>query len=187
LRAVWPGEGRLHEGGLFKSVSLPRVCAVQIIRKTALQKMHLPTKPKHCVGRILDICLRNGYPMFRSLPILTLICAASAMATTPARASDFVPVAEKQAFVDLVQGRDLRLSLFDITLRILPDGQIKGDALGWGITGTWSWQDGYFCREMDWSGEIIDFNCQLVEAKDASVVRFTVDKGQGKSASFNLR
>jgi hypothetical protein len=33
----------------------------------------------------------------------------------------------------------------------------------------------------------IEYNCQLVEAKGSDQVRFTVDKGDGRSASFSLR
>ena len=71
------------------------------------------------------------------------------------------------------------------SLRI--DGRIDGSALGWRITGRWTWKDGYFCREMDWSGMAIDFNCQLVEAAGVDRMRFTVDQGRGDSATFRLR
>ena len=33
----------------------------------------------------------------------------------------------------------------------------------------------------------IAYNCQLVEARDGEVMRFTVDRGKGDSASFRLR
>ena len=104
-----------------------------------------------------------------------------------AEASDFEPVREKDAFLTLVQDRELRIGLYNLSLNLLPDGQIKGSALGWDITGTWQWQDGYFCREMDWSGMAIDYNCQLVEAEGADRLRFTVDKGAGDTATFRLR
>lgn len=105
----------------------------------------------------------------------------------PAAASDFVPVEDKSEFLALVEGRDLRIGLYNLTLKVLPDGQIRGRALGWDISGTWAWRDGYFCREMDWSGMEIAYNCQLVEARGGEVMRFTVDRGKGDSASFRLR
>jgi hypothetical protein len=89
--------------------------------------------------------------------------------------------------VQLVKDKDLRIGLYNLTLNVLPEGKINGSALGWGISGTWSWQDGYFCREMDWSGYAIESNCQLVEARGTSELRFTVDRGAGRSASFRLR
>jgi len=39
---------------------------------------------------------------------------------------------------------------------------------------------------MDWGGYPIDYNCQLVEVRGGAM-RFTVDRGAGDSATFNLR
>lgn len=112
---------------------------------------------------------------------------AAMLAALPVAANDFAPVREKTEFLSLVEGRDLRIGLYNLTLNVLPDGQIKGRALGWDITGSWAWEDGYFCREMDWSGMEIGYDCQLVETEGADKVRFTVDRGNGDSASFKLR
>ena len=114
-----------------------------------------------------------------------LVVAALALAG-PVSADAYRRVAERDAFLDLVEGRDLRLPLFGVTLKVQEDGTIAGEAMGWTITGTWTWQDGYFCREMDWSGYAIAPNCQLVEVNGRSM-RFTVDRGAGTSASFRLR
>ena len=109
--------------------------------------------------------------------------------TTPlsAAAEEFEPVKEKDRFLDLIQNRELRIGLYNLSLNVLPDGRIDGSAMGWDITGNWSWKDGYFCREMDWSGTPIRYNCQLVEAEGAEKLRFTVDQGKGDSATFRLR
>jgi hypothetical protein len=101
--------------------------------------------------------------------------------------ADFKPISEKSAFLSVVEGRELRLGLFQIALKITPEGGIAGSALGWDLTGTWSWKDGFFCREIDWSGELIPYNCQLVEVSDNAKIRFTVDQGAGDEATFNLR
>lgn len=105
----------------------------------------------------------------------------------PVSAESFQPVKEKTRFLDLIKDRELRIGLYNLSLNVLPDGRIDGSALGWKITGSWSWKDGYFCREMDWSGMEIDFNCQLVEAEGSERMRFTVDQGKGDSATFKLR
>ena len=98
----------------------------------------------------------------------------------------FQKVNDRDEFIQIVGDAELRLGLFGVTLRVTPDGIIKGSAAGWDVTGTWSWQDGYFCREMDWSGTPVPYNCQLVEV-NGDQVRFTVDRGAGDDATFNLR
>ena len=105
----------------------------------------------------------------------------------PLRAETFAPIKDLPTFLQLVEGRDLRISLYNLTLNLSPDGQISGSALGWGITGAWRWEDWYFCRQMDWSGYAIPDNCQLVEVQGKEKLRFTTDRGVGDSASFKLR
>jgi hypothetical protein len=120
--------------------------------------------------------------MLRAITTVLMLAAPVA-----ASANDFKPIKDRNDFVSLVKDRELRIGLYNLSLNVLPDGNIKGRALGWDITGRWQWQDGYFCREMDWSGMPIEFNCQLVEAEGAERMRFTVDKGTGDSATFKLR
>ena len=116
-----------------------------------------------------------------------LIAAALiALTAAPAAAQEFRPVTDRDTFVSLVQGRELHLGRFGVNLEVTPDGRIEGRAVGWDLTGSWSWQNGYFCRDMDWSGTPIPYNCQLVEAA-GDQVRFTVDQGAGDSAVFRLR
>jgi len=121
---------------------------------------------------------------------MTRIFAAALVAlglATPASAQEFTPVKDRSAFIDLVDGRELRIGLYGLSLSVLPDGRISGSAVGRSVTGNWSWQDGYFCRDMDWGERDIGYNCQLVEARGTSQMRFTVDRGAGQSATFTLR
>ena len=111
----------------------------------------------------------------------------SVLTAVPAAAAEFVPVTELPEFLAAIEGRELRIGLFGISLNVMPDGRIDGTATGQTVTGFWSWQDGFFCREMMWGSKEIPFNCQLVEIRDNAVIRFTVDKGTGDSADFNLR
>ncbi|MES2665435.1 MAG: dihydrodipicolinate reductase [Pseudomonadota bacterium] len=121
--------------------------------------------------------------MTRVFPILGFL----SLTAFPAQAADYAAVRDKAAFLSLVDGRELRIGLYDLSLRLTPDGAISGSALGWDITGSWAWKDGYFCREMDWSGTAIPYNCQLVEARGDTDIRFTVDQGAGQSAVLKLR
>jgi hypothetical protein len=120
---------------------------------------------------------------FRMLPVLLL----SVFSALPAAAESFQRIDDRDEFLGTIAGKELRLGLFGIALEVRPDGKIEGRAMGWDVTGNWDWKDGYFCREMDWSGYAIPMNCQLVEAKGNEEIRFTVDRGAGDSASFNLR
>lgn len=113
--------------------------------------------------------------------------AAFLLLTAPALAETYQPITDRSTFVDIITQHELRIGLYNLSLTISPKGQITGSALGWQITGNWTWQDGYFCRNMDWSGTPIPYNCQLVEAKGRQKLRFTTDKGAGDSAAFDLR
>lgn len=114
------------------------------------------------------------------------LVAAAALVLTAGAAHAFERVSDLSTFNSLMAGKQLRLGIYGLTLNVTPDGRITGSAVGYGVTGSWSWQDGYFCRQMDWSGTEIPYNCQLVEVR-GSQVRFTTDRGAGDNAVFNLR
>ena len=109
------------------------------------------------------------------------------MLATPVKAQDFIPITDRGNFIDLVNGKQLRLATYGITLNVLPDGRISGRGFGQDVTGSWNWQDGYFCREMLLGSRTIEYNCQLVEARGADRMRFTVDRGAGQSATFRVQ
>ena len=117
--------------------------------------------------------------------VFALITATSL--AIPVAAQAFEVVTDRDRFVALLDGRELRLGLLGISLDVRPDGTILGRASGWDVSGSWTWRDGYFCREMDWSGTPIPYNCQLVEVRGDEKIRFTVDRGVGDRATFNLR
>eukprot|EP01031_Cornospumella_fuschlensis_P000580 gene580-731_t len=43
------------------------------------------------------------------------------VATSPAFADDYQPIMEKEAFMDLVAGKELRNSLYDLSLFVTPE------------------------------------------------------------------
>lgn len=102
-------------------------------------------------------------------------------------ADGFEPINSREQFVSFVDGRELRISWLGLSLNVDADGSISGKAMRWPVTGNWTWNDGYFCREMDWSGRPIEFNCQLVEVRNERELRFTVDRGAGESATLQIR
>lgn len=115
----------------------------------------------------------------RCFALLVAVCA-------PVSVLAFERVSDRASFMTAVGGKELRIALYGLTLNVRADGSISGRAAGSDITGTWSWQNGYFCREMDWSGTPIPYNCQLVEL-NGDRIRFTVDQGAGENAVFRLR
>jgi hypothetical protein len=115
-----------------------------------------------------------------------LIALALSVVALPATAQNYTPVTDKAAFLAALGGKNLSNRLYGVNLTVSPNGTISGTGAGWDITGTWSWQNGYFCREMDWGGDPIPYNCQLVEIAGGDM-RFTTDQGAGDSAAFTLR
>jgi hypothetical protein len=106
------------------------------------------------------------------------------MTAAPAQAEEFRAVQSLDRFVALTNGRDLRR--FGIRVQVTPDGQIEGRAFGSPVTGAWTWDSGYFCRDLYWGGDDLGYNCQLVE-ENGDTLRFTSDRGAGMFADLTLR
>lgn len=105
----------------------------------------------------------------------------------PAMAFAYERVSDQQTFVTLVSGKTLSNRLYGVSLNVSPDGSIAGGAWGSDITGNWTWDNGFFCRDMAWGGDPVGYNCQLVEVRGGNEMRFTSDQGAGDNASFKLR
>ena len=101
-----------------------------------------------------------------------------------AAAEGFTPVTDRARFVSLIEGREL--TRFGIRLTVEPDGDIAGRAFGRPVTGDWAWQNGYFCRNLSFGAEPLEYNCQLVEEREGTL-RFTADEGAGIYADLTLR
>ena len=119
---------------------------------------------------------------FTAAALAALLALPTAAAATP-----FTPVTDESQFRQLVQDRDLKYGLFGVTLRVLQNGAISGNAVGSEVSGSWVWRDGYFCRSLNWGGDDLGYNCQLVEVSPQAQLRFTVDQGRGESATFRLQ
>lgn len=115
---------------------------------------------------------------------LMYIVFAFALFAVPA-AAELRKVESQQEFVSIVSGKTLTRPLIQLT--VTPDGRIAGRGSRWEVEGTWSWQNGYFCRDLFWGGDPLGYNCQEVRATPDGRIRFTSDKGSGDSATFRLR
>jgi len=116
--------------------------------------------------------------------MLRLCALAIALVATPAFAANYTKINDKAEFVKLVQGKTLTRPL--IKLQVSPTGRIKGKGANWDVNGKWTWANGYFCRNLNWGGTELGYNCQEVGHSNGKL-RFTSDKGQGESAEFKLR
>ena len=116
---------------------------------------------------------------------LFVAAAATALALMPQiAAAELKRIDDKAEFVQLVQGKTLSRPL--VRLRVSADGTISGRGVRWDVTGSWSWQNGFFCRDLNWGGDDLGYNCQEVRA-NGNEMRFTSDRGAGDSADFRLR
>lgn len=121
-----------------------------------------------------------GFKMLFRLMFAALLIAS------PLQASQAQVLRDKQDFLSMVEGRALTIGLFKLSLNVQPNGTLTGSAMGWDVKGTWAWKDGLFCREMDWSGYEIEYDCQVVE-KVGEKLRFIAKYGKGQAADFRLK
>ena len=98
--------------------------------------------------------------------------------------ADFAVLSKRDTFLSVIEGKDLKRPL--VMLQVNPDGTITGTAAAMKVTGTWAWEDRYFCRVLYWGGKTFEHNCQEV-ALDGNKIRFTTDKGAGEFADFTLK
>lgn len=114
-----------------------------------------------------------------------LITTMVLLAALPVAAvADYAKITDRSQFVALVSGKTLTRPF--VKLQVAPSGQISGKGASWAVSGAWKWQDGYFCRSLDWGGSDLGYNCQEVGVINGKL-RFTSDQGRGDSAEFRLR
>jgi hypothetical protein len=117
--------------------------------------------------------------MFRTvLSTCALIASTGLAVAEPSR------VQAQDIFEQTIVGRDL--TALGVRLVVQPDGTISGKAFGRTVTGSWNWEQGYFCRDLNFGDDPLEPNCQLVTI-DGNRVQFTADKGTGQSANLRLR
>lgn len=116
--------------------------------------------------------------------VAVTIAAAVALLLPQAAKAELKRIEDKSEFVQLVQGKTLSRPL--VRLSVTADGKITGRGATWDVTGSWDWKNGFFCRDLNWGGDDLGYNCQAVLA-NGSEMRFIADQGAGQSADFRLR
>ncbi len=97
--------------------------------------------------------------------------------------ADFMPVLRRDAFVTIIEGRDL--TRFGLRLTVSSDGEIGGRAFGQSVRGSWTWRDRYFCRTLVFGRQDLGDDCQAVSVQ-GNVLRFVADEGRGDRADLRL-
>lgn len=117
---------------------------------------------------------------------MRIVCVAllACLAATAVQA-EFAPIRDAETFRGIVAGKTLTRPL--VRLQVSPDGAIRGTGLRREVTGRWTWQDGYFCRDLFWGGDSLGHNCQAVAVRGDGRIRFISDRGAGDYADFRLR
>ncbi len=115
----------------------------------------------------------------------SIVAAIAVFVVSSPAWADLKKIDSQQEFVSLIENKTLTRPLIKLT--VSPDGRIAGRGARWDVEGSWSWQDGYFCRDLFWGGDALGYNCQEVQATQDGRIKFTSDRGRGDSATFRLR
>lgn len=116
--------------------------------------------------------------------LLIIFGFTATLAAGPAASAEMTKVDSQKDFVRLVAGKTLTRPF--VNIEVAQDGNITGKGAAWEITGDWTWQNGYFCRNLFWGGDAIGYNCQEIKVEDGRV-RFTSDRGASDSAEFKMK
>ncbi|MDA8584934.1 dihydrodipicolinate reductase [Rhodobacteraceae bacterium] len=121
----------------------------------------------------------------RTLSLTAAVIAFLAGVPSAASAETFQRIDDRDGFLNVIQDRNL--TRMGIRLSVQDNGKIIGRAFGRAVTGDWSWNGGYFCRDLFVGGNELDVeNCQVVQVL-GNTVRFTSDKGSGDYADLRLK
>ena len=114
----------------------------------------------------------------------TMITAIVVTALGGAAYAEPSQLTDSRAFATTVVDRPL--TALGVKLVVGQDGSINGTAFGRTVTGSWHWDQGYFCREMTFGEQDLGSDCQAV-VLEGDRVRFIADRGAGQEASLRLR
>lgn len=103
--------------------------------------------------------------------------------TASAAGSGKQKIETEQEFRDLIVEK--RLSSEHGYVIVHADGTMTGDFGGKNLTGTWSWDDRYYCRTARLGNKKIALNCQTVTVSGDKVT-FGRNKGLGKKSKYRL-
>ena len=99
-------------------------------------------------------------------------------------ADSSVRITTEQEFRDQAIGKKLVTKGGHVIVH--EDGTLSGEFKKKKITGTWSWEDQYYCRTGKLGGKDIGYDCQVVEVSGSTMI-FKGKKGERKKgASYQI-
>ena len=96
----------------------------------------------------------------------------------------FVRIEDEAKFREMVVGKKL---MADTAVNVIaPDGTfaVQRTSDGAQIAGTWSWNEGYYCREVTSVADVAP-DCMTVEM-DGQTLRVTPNKGEGEAFTSTI-
>ncbi len=120
-------------------------------------------------------------------PTLATICLTiSGCASTLPENAEFERISSKEQYLELVAGRVGRTKGTNITSTAFADGTLKGGSGAKKFSGTWTWEDEYFCREVTVGSKVLEPDCQIIEIS-GSTLKVTRKKGEGEIVFLQLK
>ena len=131
--------------------------------------------------RLTSLAPRALHGAMKKLALLPFLLAACAPA---GQGPDAGRIVTEDQFRDTVVGRSIRLD-DGIVFTVNADYTITGDVNGQAATGTWAFEDGFWCRRIV-LGDAFTEDCQLWVV-DGDRLVITREKGTGESFSYRVR
>lgn len=123
---------------------------------------------------------------FTHIALTTVVLTVSACATTPAENVAYERITTKEQYIELVAGRAAKSKGSDFSSTALADGTLTSTGGSKKLSGTWTWEEGYFCREGTIGSEPLERDCQIIEIAGDSL-KVNRNKGEGESVILKLK
>ena len=99
----------------------------------------------------------------------------------------FVRISDGASFAQLIADKRLEVpDKPDRWFRLNANGTIVGDVGKGKVSGTWNFENGFWCRTLVAGVSSLGQDCQLVEHKPG-VARFTREEGKGGSGEYLIK
>lgn len=121
-----------------------------------------------------------------SLVITTVILTISGCASTQTENVEFERIASKEQYLELVAGRVAQMKGSNFSSTAFADGTMKGGGGDRKLSGTWTWEDGFFCREGTIGSDVLKRDCQIIEIS-GDTLKVKRNRGEGENVVLQLK